>query len=365
MSEIMPVASFDEPANTPPSPQFAPNARERNIFGSYTLHNPALILKPHDVPDDHVAYNPSSIWTIKGKKDVSHDVMYVRVEPNRSSPETSHLGKAVVRPYIVDVKNPNAPLLPYYDASEIVGEDAALTRVNRRLQNGKLEEIWLLSCVDPKPKADKQNDVHTLCTRFYAGSDLSKLEHIADGPEWMKDIRIAKASGPLGTELELYGRPQPMANSGNITHTTINSIEDLNSESIMEAKFIHDSLLPIGSGVWGGVNDVIRVGVKKYVLAAHRAWRTGDDGNGRHYESVLFGHNALTNRIVELGVIATADKFPQGTVKDDTEVDLTDVVFTGGGYNGGLEYVSFGVRDGSLGIAGLRRADHTRRRKAA
>jgi hypothetical protein len=156
-----------------------------------------------------------------------------------------------------------------------------------------------------------------------------------------------------------------MANSGNITHTTLNSIDDLNPDSIMAAKFIHDRLLPIGSGVWGGVNDVIRVAAKKYILAAHRAWRTGADGTGRHYESVLFGHNTITNRIVELGIIATADKFPSGTVKDDTEVDLSDVVFTGGGYNGSLKYLSFGVRDGNLGIASLQRASHSRHRKTA
>ncbi len=61
----------------------------------------------------------------------------------------------------------------------------------------------------------------------------------------------------------------------------------------------------------------------------------------------------MTNRVVELGVFATADMFPDGTIKDDISVDLSDVVFTGGGYNGGLDYVSFGVRDGSIGIANM------------
>ena len=43
--------------------------------------------------------------------------------------------------------------------------------------------------------------------------------------------------------------------------------------------------------------------------------------------------------------------FPTGLVKADESVDLHDVVFSGGGYNGTLQYVSFGVRDGSIGIS--------------
>lgn len=351
MSELL------DDENYGPRGLFEPSDEELGIYGSYSLLNPSLLTKPSDVRADYLAYNPSSIWTVTERNGAAHDIMYVRVEPNRSDPTTSHLGKSVVRPYIVDPRNPSRPLRPYYGASEMTGEDAALTRIYRKLPvSGALEAVWLLSYVDPKPKPDVPNEVATYCTRFWIGSDLAKLEHIADGPEWMKDIRVAPADGPLGTELEVYGRPQTQPNSGNLSHITISDIEALTTANIAGAPYIDENLLPIGSGVWGGVNDIVKVSSGMYVLAAHRAWRVGPDGHGRHYESVLYGHNTASERIVELGVLATADKFAGGTTKDDTAVDLSDVVFTGGGYNGGLDFMTFGVRDGNIAIASLNRA---------
>lgn len=274
----------------------------------------------------------------------------MRVEPDRSDALSSHLGKSVIRPYIIDLGNPDSGLEPYYDAPEIVGEDASLTRIHRRLGNGALEQVWLLSYVDPKPKPDKPNEVDTFCTRFWCGPDLASLEHIADGPEWMKDIRIGNGQGPLGTELDVYGRPQPEPDSGNITYTSIDDIYQLTAEVIANAPFIDEKLLPIGSGMWGGVNDVVRRRNGVNLLLAHRAWRDGPGGIARHYQSVMYEHNTRTNRIIDLGVFATASMFPDGKVKDDLVADLSDVVFTGGGYNGGLDYITFGVRDGSIGI---------------
>jgi hypothetical protein len=346
----LPVESSNTQFSASQDSLFIPTANERVLYGNYRLEEPGLLIKPSDVPDDYIAYNPSAIWTVE--KDT--DVMYVRVEPDRSDPQSSHLGKSVVRPYIVNPRDASAPLRPYDKAPEMVGEDAALTRIHRRLPiSNILEEVWLLSYVDPKPKADKPNEVETLRTRFWCGTDLTKLEHIADGPEWMKDIRVTNADGPLGTELALYGRPQPQANSGNITYATINSLDSLTPEVIAGASYIDEQLLPVGSGVWGGVNDVIRHTNEMNILLAHRAWRQGVGGVGRHYESILYGHNTVTNRIVELGVLATADMFPAGPIKSDSGVDLGDVVFTGGGYNGTLEYATFGVRDGSIGIGKL------------
>jgi hypothetical protein len=173
----------------------------------------------------------------------------------------------------------------------------------------------------------------------------------------MKDIRIVQGDGPLGTELEIFGRPQDrtMSDNGNISHATLDSIDGLSTESIVSALIIDEDLFPKGSGIWGGVNDVIKVGLHAYVLVGHRAWRTGENGTGRHYESVLYGYHARTRRIVELGVLATAADFPGGVVKDDQETNLTDVVFSGGGYNGSLDYMSCGVGDGNVGLLKIQR----------
>ncbi len=320
----------------------------------YTLTNPSLLPKPTDIPDDYIAYNPSAIWTTESKSGKLHDIMYVRIEPDHSGPDSSHLGKSRVRPYTVDIDNYKSPLQPYPEAEEKMGEDAALTRINRRLGSGAIERIWLLSCVDAQPFPYKPNQVRTLRTKFYAGSDLNDLEHIANGPEWMKDIRIAQNPSD-STALHIYGRPQRKEYSGNITYTTIDGIDELNEQVISQAPFIQESLLPIGSGVWGGVNDVISTDTDKNILIAHRAWQTGLDGKGRHYEAVLYDHNTRNNDIIDLGVFATANAFPVGTIKSDQSVDLHDVVFPGGGYNGKLEHITFGVRDGSIGLGKIQK----------
>jgi len=321
-------------------------------FERYTLENPSLLQKPSDIPTDYIAYNPSAIWTTADKQGNPHDIMYVRVEPDTANSKESHLGKTLARPYEVDVNDFNKPLKPYYEASEISGEDPALTRINRRLANGAIENIWLLSCVDAQPKPFKPNELRSLYTRFYAGKNLENLEHVADGPLGMKDIRIAQGS-PDSTELHVYGRPRLSEANGNISHVVIPSIEDLDAQAILDAPYIDEEIFPSIKGIWGGVNDAVQVGPDKYVLACHRAWRTGE--HSVHYESALFGQDMRKKGVVNLGVLATSGDFPAGKVKNNEGKDLHDVVFTGGGYNGGLDYMTFGVGDGSIGISKLQK----------
>ncbi|MDQ2973529.1 MAG: DUF1861 family protein [bacterium] len=342
-------------------------AAEPIFFPSYELERPMLLEKPTDVPGAQIAYNPSGIWTIPSKEPGSgSDILYVRVEPDRSNPGTSHLGKSVARPYKVDLSKARPVLKPFSEAPTIRGEDPSLTRIRRRLPvSGKLEDVWLLSVVDPRPEPDHPDRVRTLCTRFYVGRALYNLEHVTDGPEWMKDIRIAPDYDPESSEIHVYGRPQPQSFSGNITYTKISGIEELNAETIAVAPFIDEELLPIGSGVWGGVNDVIPVAPARNILASHRAWcvdETGnritkpDSGNSRmrHYEGVLYGHDLQRGTIRELGLVITAGMFPPGKVKDDAALDLRDVHFTGGGYNGAISHLTSGLSDGNIGFSKLR-----------
>lgn len=319
-------------------------------FERYRLTDASLLKKPADISAEYIAYNPSAIWTTEDKTGKPHDIMYVRVEPDIANSKESHLGKTVSRPYIVDVNDFTRPLEPYYDAEEKIGEDPALTRINRHLANGAIENIWLLSCVDARPKAFKPNELRSLYTRFYAGKSLDTLEHVANGPLGMKDIRIAQGS-PDSTELHVYGRPRLSETNGNITHTTIASIEDLDAEVILNAPYIDERIFPSIKGVWGGINDAVQVGPNRYVLACHRAWRTSE--HGVHYEAALFGQDMRKRGVVDLGVLATSGDFPKGKVKNNEGKDLHDVVFTGGGYNGGLDYMTFGVGDGSIGIGKL------------
>jgi hypothetical protein len=274
--------------------------------------------------------------------------MYLRVEPKKL-----HLGNSRVIPYEVNLANPSEHLQRYEKAPIIIGEDPALTRINRRLGSGAIEKIWLLSCVDAQPFPDEPNCVQTLRTKFFAGKDLNKLEQIAEGPEWMKDIRISPVIGSE-TGIHIYGRPQPMEFSGNITHTTISGIEKLNEKVISGAPFIDERLFPVGSGEWGGANDIMAINAFTNIILAHRAERTGEDLSGRHYEVVLLGHNLIEKSIVNLGVLATADFFGENwTTKAD---NVRDVAFPGGFRNGKPGYVTVGVGDGSFGLADLQKS---------
>jgi hypothetical protein len=344
------------------NPKFAPTAADRKLFGSHQLVRPILLDKPADVPDDHVAYNPSGIWSGRLNNGDSLDFMFVRVEPNRSDALSSHLGKAVVRPYIIDPFNPRQALVPLYDAPEFTGEDASITRAKRKLGNGVIETVWLLSFVNVVPHPIRKNEVLSLRTDFYAAKDLNKLEKFAEGPVGEKDIRSGSADGFLETERLTIGRPQlpDVKDNGNISQVKVKGLDRLDTAAIANAPIIDEDLYPVGSGVWGGVNDVIRVGRYQYELFSHRAWRVGHTGEGRHYESVLYGYDSRDNRVVELGVLATAANFPGGVVKDDKVVDLTDVVFSGG-YNGRLDIATFGVGDGNIGLAHVNRRGATLR----
>ncbi len=318
---------------------------------SFSLNDTYLLQKPTDVLDDHIAYNPSAIWTVEGENTL-HDVMYVRVEPNHSGPDASHIGKTVVRPYVVEIGRPDAPIRPYDDGIELKGEDPALTRINRRLASGAIESVWLLSCVVPVPELDRPNNVATLQTRFYAGTSLGNLEEVGRGPEWMKDIRVVSMD-PSDTKLGVYGRPQPQTASGNVSYTTVPDIDHLTPDVIAGAPFIDDNLFPVGSGQWGGANDVIRIDQDKNLILAHRAEYVGADNSAKRYEALLLEHRLRSNTIVVLGVLATSKMFPKGTVKEDETTDLSDVVFPGGGYNGKFSHVSFGLHDACIGIGCL------------
>ncbi len=283
-----------------------------------------------------------------------HDVLYARVEPDRADAASSHLGKTVVRPYKVVGTNPGGlSLVPYTDALELPGEDPSLTRIYRRRANGKPEAAWLLSCVVPVPKVDKPNEVASLRTHFYVGTSLGTLELIAVGPEGMKDIRIA-APLPDSLLLDNYGRPQPVAFSGNISYSQLPSVDGL-SEATVATEFIDPDLCPIGSGTWIGANDVVPEGPYKNLLVSHQGVCIGEDGHGRQYDGVMHRHNKLTGTIENLGVFATAGQFPAGPAKQDETVDLRKVVFPGGARNGHLPgWMTFGVRDCSIGIAYVR-----------
>ncbi len=148
---------------------FMPSAADVAVYGQYSLSETRLFAKPADVPADYIAYNPSGVWTEK-ESGKNLDIMYVRVEPDRSSPGVSHLGKVVARPYIIDINNPEVPLKPYYYALELSGEDPSLTRINRRLPvSGRLQEVWLLGVVDAQPTTHAQKAIKELNGKELSG----------------------------------------------------------------------------------------------------------------------------------------------------------------------------------------------------
>ncbi len=318
--------------------------------GHYILSDPTLLKKPENIPSNYIAYNPSAIWTTMDRAGNPHDIMYARVEPRYDN----HLGVTESRPYEIFTDDLSKTPQPYDEAEIKIGEDPALTRVNR-LVNGKMFGVWLMSCVKVIPSLEKPGEVESIHTEFYEGEKLSRLEKVAEGPTGMKDIRISPVNGS-GSKIHVYGRPQTQEFSGNITHTILNSLDDLCPSSIANANYIDENLLRVGSGIWGGANDIFSEDEIHNLILAHRAWRTGKDGLGRHYEAVFYRHNLLEKTITDLGYIATADLFPELEAKSNGCINLRPVFFPGGGKNGKPEYLSGGVGDSALSCSRLQKA---------
>lgn len=338
------------------NPNFMPNAYDLATFGWLALEGTAIIDVPHDIPSTHIATNPSAIMTVyDSRSERAHDVLYERVEPNLAGKDSSHLGKTVSRPYRLVASSDGFKAFPFNDAMEIPGEDPRLTRINVPLRSG-IRPFWLVSSVLAIPKADQPNVVESFHEVFYMGETLKQLEQVGRGPDGMKDANLAQRDrDPETTALGAYGRPQEKDFTGNITYAELPKMKDP-YDALNNADYIDEDLLPDDSGIWGGVNDVVPISPGKNILIAHFGWRVGE--NGRHYEKRFLGHHTdircghkKERRIVNLSRPVTSQSFAKTTAKEYEGIDLNDVIFSGGAFNGSLTYTTAGLRDSGATVS--------------
>lgn len=157
-------------------------------------------------------------------------------------------------------------------------------------------------------------------TVFYRGGSLGELKRFAQGPDGMKDIRLAKL--PDG-RLLVVTRPQgAVGGRGKIATTVVAGLSDLNPAAI-ERAVPYDDLF--AEGEWGGANELHslqngRVGVLGHVARF-------DEQGKRHYYPMAFTIDPETGARSPMKLLLERARLPEGASK---RPDLEDVLFSGG-----------------------------------
>lgn len=156
-------------------------------------------------------------------------------------------------------------------------------------------------------------------TKFYYGKNLSSLKELTTGPRGMKDIRLVELTN---NKIGVFSRPQgKIGGRGKIGFTIINSLFDLNSDVINNAKLLDQ----FNDDEWGGANEAVVLSNGNIGVLGHMARYS--HGDTRHYYPIVFQINPLTYEYSEIKIIAQRSNFVKGPSKRES---LTDVLFSGG-----------------------------------
>lgn len=157
-------------------------------------------------------------------------------------------------------------------------------------------------------------------TIFYRGYSLISLQKFAEGPNMMKDVRLAHlVNGRIG----VFTRPQGGSNGrGKIGYIELSNLGDLNAKNILSARIIENQFVP---EEWGGVNELHPLENGAIGVLGHIAHM--DAQGSKHYSAMSFIYNAAKHRASPIKIIATRKNFPRGECKTR---ELKDVIFSGG-----------------------------------
>ncbi|KAI7273300.1 hypothetical protein KC345_g7013 [Hortaea werneckii] len=153
----------------------------------------------------------------------------------------------------------------------------------------------------------------------------------------MKDIRLIELQdGRIG----VLTRPQgERGGRGQIGFTIIDSLEELNEQTFLEAEILQNQFV---REEWGGANEAHllsngHVGVLGHIACFDRLGQ-------KHYYSMVFSLNPGTFETTPVKIIAARSDFPIGPGK---RPELQDVIFSGGLVRGegGRAVLSVGVSD--------------------
>lgn len=157
-------------------------------------------------------------------------------------------------------------------------------------------------------------------TIFYRGKCINKLRYFAAGPEHMKDIRLIQLKDH---RIGVFTRPMGGAmGRGKIGFTIIDSLDELNADVILGASIIKGQFK---DDEWGGANELHILKNGLIGVLGHIA--CFDKKMNRHYYSIAFSVNTVSNEVSPIKIIATRSDFIPGDAK---RPDLVDVIFSGG-----------------------------------
>lgn len=157
-------------------------------------------------------------------------------------------------------------------------------------------------------------------TVFYRGDSIRTLKRFTTGPDHMKDIRLLELPN---NKILVMTRPQgEFGGRGKIGYTILNSLDELNIETILTAKILNNQFI---SEEWGGCNELHVLSDHIVGILSHIA-KFDSEGN-RHYYSTVFCFDWENETYSPMKIIAVRADFLDGSAKRD---DLKDVIFSGG-----------------------------------
>ena len=226
-------------------------------------------------------------------------------------------------------------------------QDPFFTKIDGELIVGGVETF-------PDPGLENPNKL-AWKTIFYKGKSLNNLEKFAEGPEWMKDIRIIKL--PSG-KIAVFTRPGDIGTrkedkiGGKIGYIEIDSLNELNEENINKAKIIEGLFT---EKEWGGVNEPHLLDNNKIGVLGHKACfkdkkereKKNEKEKNKCYYGITFVFNLESKQVSREKIISTAECFGKGEAK---RKGLEDVVYSGGLEVKDNEVIWYGgIRDAEAG----------------
>jgi hypothetical protein len=204
-------------------------------------------------------------------------------------------------------------------------------------------------------------------TSFY---DLETKEKLADGPDGMKDIRLAD----LGDKIGVFTRPRSESEGivrSSIQFSTVSSLEEINAEMINAISI--DPLKKVqgffNHNEWGGVNAVYHLEDGWLGVLGHIAYyseqgtaespdRAHTDEHMRKYAAIAFEFNPKNCEVTHPVIILARSNLD--TDAPAKREDLHNVIFPGGFIfetekDASIEKVLFfyGLGDAHVGISEL------------
>ncbi len=171
-----------------------------------------------------------------------------------------------------------------------------------------------------------KNELDTYYGYFYKGVDVDNLYYFTTGPDYMKDIRLVQlADGKIG----VFSRPRnkeilkKYGSESMVGFSTINSLDELDSTVIQEAKLIPGLF---SKNQWGGCNQAYLLESGKIGVLGHASYED-DTSQQSVYANMAFVFDPDNHKVLNYHIIATRNSYPKGDAKKS---NLKDCAFTSG-----------------------------------